>query len=100
MDDPRFDHNGRDSTGLGPKARALKAEYEARFRELPSAEIVEAIRRHGGIVGEFNRHSDVLRHPQTESPGLSPHLADGRPVPRMPAAFPRPEPQPPRRPPP
>jgi crotonobetainyl-CoA:carnitine CoA-transferase CaiB-like acyl-CoA transferase len=89
LDDERFDKNGRDSTGLGPKARALKAEYEARFRELPSQQIVEAIRRHGGIVGEFNRHSDVLRHPQTASLGLIRELPDGRRVTRFPAAFSR-----------
>jgi len=87
LDDDRFDRNGRDSTGLGPKARALKAEYEARFRELPAEKIVEVIRKHGGIAGEFNRHSDVLGHPQTASLGMIRERRDGSRVTRFPAAF-------------
>src|SRR3546814_15792435 len=60
LDDERFDKNGRDSTGLGTKARTLKAEYESRFRALPAKKVVEVVRKHAGIAGEFTRHADVL----------------------------------------
>jgi formyl-CoA transferase len=87
LEDDRFDHRGRDSTGLGPKARALKAEYEARFRELPAEEVVEVIRKHGGIAGEYNRHSDVLAHPQTASLEMIRQRPDGSRITRFPATF-------------
>lgn len=87
LEDDRFDKRGRDSTGLGSQARALKHEYEARFRELPSDVVVDAIRRHSGIAAAFNTHADVLDHEQTKSQGILIERADGTRVTRFPASF-------------
>lgn len=89
LQDDRFDKNGRSSTGLGPKARALKAEYESRFRDLPADMIVDTVRKHGGIAAAFNTHSDVLKDPQTDAVGMIRELDDGQKVTRFPGAFSR-----------
>lgn len=89
LQDDRFDKRGRDSTGLGPKARALKHEYEARFKELPSDLIVNAVRRHTGIAAAFNNHAEVLAHEQTRTLGIFVERADGTRIARFPVSFSR-----------
>ncbi len=64
LDDPRFDKNGRQTTGLGPRARELKAEYETAFRARASSEIVEAVRRHGGFASAYLTHAELMREEQ------------------------------------
>lgn len=63
--DPRFDRNGRMTTGLGPKARELKPEYEAGFRGRSSDEVVAAVRRFGGFASAYLTHRQLLAEPQT-----------------------------------
>ena len=67
LDDPRFDKTGRLTTGLGPKARELKAEYEAEFTKHPSAEIVAQVRKFGGFASAYLSHSQLLEEPQVQA---------------------------------
>jgi crotonobetainyl-CoA:carnitine CoA-transferase CaiB-like acyl-CoA transferase len=64
LDDPRFDKSGRQTTGLGPRARELKAEYEAAFRQRTSSEIVAAVRRYGGFASAYLAHAELMREEQ------------------------------------
>lgn len=64
LDDDRFDKTGRATTGLGPKARALKGEYEAQFRQRSADEIVAAVRKHGGFASKYMAHRELMAEPQ------------------------------------
>jgi crotonobetainyl-CoA:carnitine CoA-transferase CaiB-like acyl-CoA transferase len=64
LDDPRFDKNGRRTTGLGPKAREFKSEYEAGFAVRPAAEVVARVREFGGLASAYLSHEDLLVEPQ------------------------------------
>ena len=75
--DPRFDKAGRNSTGLGPDARRLKPDYEARFRDLPAATIIDSVRRHGGIGAAYNTPAEALAHEQTRRLGVVQEAAPG-----------------------
>lgn len=67
LDDPRFDKTGRRTTGLGPKARELKAEYEAEFTKRPSAEVVQRVREFGGFASAYLTHEELLAEPQVRT---------------------------------
>jgi crotonobetainyl-CoA:carnitine CoA-transferase CaiB-like acyl-CoA transferase len=86
-EDPRFDKAGRNSTGLGPDARRLKGEYEARFRELPSADIIDSVRRHAGIGAAYNTPAEALAHEQTRTLGIVQEAEAGQAALRFPARF-------------
>lgn len=64
--DPRFsdDPTGRLTTGLGPRARDLRPEYEKEFIKHPAAEVVALVRRHGGAAAVYQDHRQVLEHEQ------------------------------------
>jgi crotonobetainyl-CoA:carnitine CoA-transferase CaiB-like acyl-CoA transferase len=64
LDDPRFDKSGRRTTGLGPKAREFKSEYEAGFMTRPAAEVVARVREFGGLASAYLTHEDLLAEPQ------------------------------------
>lgn len=87
LEDPRFDKNGRNTTGLGKQARALKHEYEARFCELPSATILESVRRLGGIGAAYNTYRELVADPQTAATGFLGQADDGAPATRFPGRF-------------
>ncbi|MCC7346821.1 MAG: CoA transferase [Variibacter sp.] len=86
-EDPRFDKAGRNSTGLGPDARKLKGEYEARFLNLPSATIIDSVRRHAGIGAAYNTPAEALAHEQTRSLGVVQEAEPGQPALRFAARF-------------
>jgi crotonobetainyl-CoA:carnitine CoA-transferase CaiB-like acyl-CoA transferase len=65
--DPRFDKTGRLTTGLGPKARELKAEYEQEFVRHSAKEIVARVREFGGFASAYLTHDDLFREPQFEA---------------------------------
>jgi crotonobetainyl-CoA:carnitine CoA-transferase CaiB-like acyl-CoA transferase len=65
--DPRFDKTGRLTTGLGPKARELKAEYEAEFIKHPAAEVVTLVRKFGGFASAYLSHEQLLDEPQVHA---------------------------------
>ncbi|MCO5089590.1 MAG: CoA transferase [Bosea sp.] len=67
LDDPRFDKNGRRTTGLGPAARELKPEYEAGFLTRPSSEVVARVRGFGGLASAYLSHEDLLAEPQVQA---------------------------------
>jgi crotonobetainyl-CoA:carnitine CoA-transferase CaiB-like acyl-CoA transferase len=64
LDDPRYDKNGRLTTGLGPKAREFKAEYEAGFVKHSADEVVAAVREYGGFASAYLTHDELMREPQ------------------------------------
>ena len=64
LSDPRFDKTGRQTTGLGPKARELKSEYEAEFVKHPAAEVVANVRKFGGFASAYLTHAALLNEPQ------------------------------------
>jgi crotonobetainyl-CoA:carnitine CoA-transferase CaiB-like acyl-CoA transferase len=74
LDDPRFDKNGRRTTGLGPKAREFRAEYEASFTHRPSAEIVARVREFGGLASAYLTHEQLLAEPQVQAQGVVQHV--------------------------
>jgi crotonobetainyl-CoA:carnitine CoA-transferase CaiB-like acyl-CoA transferase len=70
LDDPRYDKNGRLTTGLGPKARALKSEYEVAFRKLPASLVVEKVRQFGGFASAYLTHLELMQEPQVTALGI------------------------------
>lgn len=67
LDDSRFDKTGRMTTGLGPKARELKGEYESEFVNKPSAELVAQVRKFGGFASAYLSHEELFREPQVQA---------------------------------
>ncbi|MBN9078716.1 MAG: hypothetical protein BGN87_23165 [Rhizobiales bacterium 65-79] len=95
LDDPRFDKNGRSTTGLGPKARELKGEYEKSFRRMPASEVVAQVRRFGGFASAYLTHRQLMAEPQARVAEVvvdaggpadvldfPAHFSDSRPSPR------------------
>jgi len=62
--DPRYDKSGRLTTGLGPKARVFKAEYEAGFVGHPAEHVVAKVREFGGFASAYYTHDELMREPQ------------------------------------
>lgn len=75
--DARFDRTGRNSTGIGPRAAELREEYEAGFRALPAATVIDAVQRHGGMAERFLTYDEVFAHPQTAALGLVHEIGSG-----------------------
>lgn len=71
-EDERFkdDPTGRLTTGLGPRARTLRPEYEKDFAKHTASDVVNLVRKHGGAAAEYQDHADVIAHPQAEAVGL------------------------------
>jgi len=70
LDDPRYDKNGRLTTGLGPKARAFKSEYEVAFKSLPASHVVDKVRQFGGFASAYLTHSELMQEPQVAALGI------------------------------
>jgi len=87
-DDERFDKNGRLTTGLGPRARELKAEYEAGFTRQPAAEVVAKVREFGGFASAYLTHEELMHEPQVAALEIIRQVpaSDGADVPTL--AFP------------
>jgi formyl-CoA transferase len=77
--DPRFsdDPTGRLTTGLGPRARELRPEYEKEFVKHPAAEVVALIRKHGGAAAVYQDHRQVLEHEQVAALDVIQDAVDG-----------------------
>jgi crotonobetainyl-CoA:carnitine CoA-transferase CaiB-like acyl-CoA transferase len=67
LDDPRFDKTGRNTTGLGSRARELKSEYEQEFVRHASQEIVGKVRELGGFASAYLTHEQLFREPQFQA---------------------------------
>jgi crotonobetainyl-CoA:carnitine CoA-transferase CaiB-like acyl-CoA transferase len=89
--DPRFsdDPTGRLTTGLGPRARELRPEYEKEFIRRPAAEVVALVRKHGGAAAVYQDHRQVLEHEQPAALNLIQQAGDGVRVTAFPARFSR-----------
>jgi crotonobetainyl-CoA:carnitine CoA-transferase CaiB-like acyl-CoA transferase len=90
-DDPRFsdDPTGRLTTGLGPRARELRAEYEKEFTNHPAAEIVDLVRRHGGAAAVYADHRQVLATEQLRALDVVRETDEATRVTAFPARFSR-----------
>ena len=73
--DPRYDKNGRLTTGLGPKAREFKAEYEAGFMQHSAERVVAKVREFGGFASAYFTHEELMREPQVAALGIVKHVA-------------------------
>lgn len=80
LDDPRYDKNGRLTTGLGPKAREFKAEYEVAFVRRPADEVVARVREFGGFASAYFTHDELMREPQVAALGIVKPVGDAAPV--------------------
>ena len=89
ISDPRFsdDPTGRLTTGLGPRARDLRPEYEKEFIKHPAAEVVALVRKHGGAAAVYQDHQQVLEHEQPAALNLIRDVPDGNGTVRV-TAFP------------
>ncbi len=78
LDDPRFsdDPTGRLTTGLGPRSRDLRLEYEKEFLKHPAAEVVALVRKHGGAASVYQDHGQVVEHEQTAALNLIQEIPD------------------------
>jgi formyl-CoA transferase len=74
--DPRYDKNGRLTTGLGPKARELKPEYEEEFVRFTAEEVVARVREFGGFASAYLTHDELMREPQVAALGIVRELDD------------------------
>ncbi|HEX7128048.1 MAG TPA: CaiB/BaiF CoA-transferase family protein, partial [Thermodesulfobacteriota bacterium] len=70
LEDPRFDHRGRNSTGHGVDVHDLRGEYEKAFARFPAETLVETIRKHSGNASSYMRADQTLAHPQTAALGI------------------------------
>ncbi len=81
LDDPRFDKTGRMTTGLGPRARELKSEYEAEFRKHSARHVVDQVRKFGGFASAYLTHEELFREAQVHALGIVGSIdAGGTPV--------------------
>lgn len=70
LEDSRFDHKGRNSTGHGVDVNALRPVYEREFARLSAEQVVEIARRHAGNAAVYQRLDQTLNHPQTAALGV------------------------------
>ncbi len=70
LDDPRFDKNGRTTTGHGVRVHEVREEYEKAFASLPSEALVSLIRKHAGNAATYVTADETMAHPQTAALGI------------------------------
>jgi crotonobetainyl-CoA:carnitine CoA-transferase CaiB-like acyl-CoA transferase len=66
LEDARFDHDGKNSTGLGANAATLRPLYEAAFRGHTAAELVELIRGCQGAAYPYHTHETLFADAQAQ----------------------------------
>jgi crotonobetainyl-CoA:carnitine CoA-transferase CaiB-like acyl-CoA transferase len=64
LQDARFEPSGKNSTGLGADAAALRAVYEAVLRQYPAAELIALVRRLEGAAYPYHTHATLLADAQ------------------------------------
>lgn len=70
LEDRRFDHKGRNSTGHGTDVNELRPVYEAAFAKFSGDELVDIIRKHAGNAARYMRADETVAHPQTQALGI------------------------------
>lgn len=93
LEDPRCDREGRQTTGHGLYAPALRATYEEAFAQYSATDLCALIAHHGGDAATYISAADMLVHPQTQAMGfirqLSADEGSARRVRGFPARFSR-----------
>jgi crotonobetainyl-CoA:carnitine CoA-transferase CaiB-like acyl-CoA transferase len=74
LQDSRFDHDGKNSTGLGAEAAALRPMYETAFRHHTAAALVELIRSFDGAAYPYHTHETLFPDTQAQILQLLQHL--------------------------
>ena len=70
LSDPRFDQDGKNSTGLGADAARLRSAYEAGFGQKSAAELVDLVRSLGGAAYPYHTHETLFADEQAGVLGL------------------------------
>lgn len=70
LDDPRCDKAGRETTGHGLYAPALRTTYERAFARYGAKELCSIIARHGGDAAVYISADEMLAHPQMQAMGF------------------------------
>lgn len=66
LHDARFDHDGKNSTGLGANAAALRSVYEEVFRERTATELITLIRSLDGAAYPYHTHATLFADDQAK----------------------------------
>lgn len=66
LHDTRFDPDGKNSTGLGANAAALRPIYEAAFQDRTSAELITLIRSLDGAAYPYHTHETLFADEQAQ----------------------------------
>ena len=75
LQDKRFDHRGRNSTGHGTDVNALRQVYEKEFARFSADTLVDIIRKHTGNAARYMRADETVAHPQTTALGIVQEVA-------------------------
>ncbi len=70
LEDKRFDHKGRNSTGHGTDVNPLRPIYEEAFAKFSGDYLVDVIRKHAGNAARYMRADETMAHPQTAALGI------------------------------
>ena len=70
LQDKRFDHRGRNSTGHGTDVNALRQVYEKEFARFSADTLVDIIRKHTGNAARYMRADETVAHAQTVALGI------------------------------
>jgi crotonobetainyl-CoA:carnitine CoA-transferase CaiB-like acyl-CoA transferase len=74
LQDARFDHDGKNSTGLGADAAKLRPIYEAAFRDRSAAALIDLIRHLGGAAYPYHTHATLFADEQAQLLQLLQHI--------------------------
>jgi crotonobetainyl-CoA:carnitine CoA-transferase CaiB-like acyl-CoA transferase len=66
LQDARFEASGKNSTGLGADAAALRSIYEAAFRQYPVEELITLVRSLEGAAYPYHTHATLLADAQAQ----------------------------------
>lgn len=70
LEDTRFDHIGRTTTGYGSLVQDVKGEYEREFARYSAEELVAMIRKFAGNAAAYMSAEEAINHPQTQALGI------------------------------
>jgi crotonobetainyl-CoA:carnitine CoA-transferase CaiB-like acyl-CoA transferase len=66
LEDPRFEPDGKNSTGLGADVAPLRAKYETVFRHHTAAELVALVRRLEGAAYPYHTYETLFTDAQAQ----------------------------------
>lgn len=89
-DDDFFMNNGRETVGMGHRARELQPMWETHLKKWSALEAIAIVNRNGGAAVEFSELHQLVDHPQVKALGLVQTLGNQRYL-RAPWAAPWPQ---------